>query len=325
MNTLYGLIPDFLKYKQNKWYRLKTIDEYDRNLLDFFKFIFIKKWETTIDDIKLIDIDEYTNHLFTLPCPKTSIYWGENPHLSRSTIAGKINSLRQFFQYYNIYHNMGLKYEQIEVPRYKKPEMTFINEKEFENLFNIIEKVELREDVEARNRVLLYMAYTTWMRVSELLNIRINQIPENWGEITIKGKWDVIRTIYINSQCKKYIDEYLEFRYGWRLIEWSNRAYKLNYNTDYLLVSMGDWAFGKKMTKQMVCLIFQKYRKALKTNKRITCHTLRHSFATLLLNNNVPMRTIQKMLGHQYITTTQTYTHVVNKQLETVHQQIFGE
>ncbi len=325
---LYKLLPEFLEYKKNGWAKNKTIREYDANLYQFFQYLFSvkkKKNKVTLSDIKLIDIEKYKSYLRTLSCPKTSIYWKNHEHLSTSTISIKTSNIKQFFRYYNLYHNRGVDSEKIEIPKYKSPEMTFVSDQEFQNLINSVEKVEVREDVKLRNKAFLYTVYTTWMRVSEVLNLRIDQNPKNWWEISISWKWDVIRTIYLNQKCKKYIDEYMKYRYWGKLIKKTNRIYKVSDKTDLVFVSMWDTTFGRKLSKQTICFMFQRYRKFMKTDKRITCHTLRHSFATKLLRGWTNIRVIQKLMWHQDIKTTERYTHVINSDLEREHIRVFGE
>jgi integrase/recombinase XerD len=152
------------------------------------------------------------------------------------------------------------------------------------------------------------LAFTAGMRLQELLNLTIEDLYKS--ELTIQWKWAKDRLIFIGEQIHNLADEYLIERE------------KLGIKSEWLFISHHAHK-GNKLSKSMVCTLFKRYSDWLWINKHITCHVLRHSFATHLLEDGTDIRTIQELLWHSYITTTQIYTHVSNIRLKQARAKVF--
>ena len=163
-------------------------------------------------------------------------------------------------------------------------------------------KIKLNDAFSYRNKAMLELMYATGLRVSELVNLKIHDIDLDMALVQTMGKGNKERIIPIGDYALYYIKEYL--------INYRDSMLKKEYN-DYLFLNN----HGKKMTRQGFFKILQKLAKENEIKKDFSPHTLRHSFATHLLNHGADLRSIQELLGHSDISTTQIYTHVSNRQL----------
>ena len=224
---------------------------------------------------------------------------------SSASYARKLTSIKAFYKFLHLENEIEEdEAKTIESPKTKKTLPQVLTVDEVNNLFNIIDN---NTPLGLRNTALLEFIYGSGLRVSELLNIALKDLHLNDSYITVVGKGDKERMVPISRSavlaCRKYLI--------------SGREELLKTNTNYLFINNN----GTKLSRQG----FHKVLKGLAVDAGveidISAHTLRHSFATHLLENGMDLRTLQILLGHEDISTTQIYTHISNKRLSEVYEK----
>jgi len=157
-----------------------------------------------------------------------------------------------------------------------------------------------------RDRTMLEVLYATGVRVSELINLKLNQINLNQGVLRIVGKGDRERLIPLGDEAQDWIREFIDGARGEILLE---------RQTEYLFPTRR----GDRMTRQAFWHIIKRYAKKANISKKLSPHTVRHAFATHLLNNGADLRVVQLLLGHSDVSTTQIYTHVARERMKELH------
>lgn len=266
-----------------------TIDAYRRDLYSFEEYL------RTFDiyepqNVKRNHINYFIKSVYDANCAPT-------------TITRKIASIRGFFRWLfadeKILQDPSLSIEQPKL-RKRLPKVMSINE---------IEKI-LSNNLTAAEKVIMELLYGTGFRVSELVNIELSNIDLNARYVRCLGKGSKERIIPLGEKAKSAIVDYLKYR------ELSVKKYKLE--TKRLLVKDN----GKLMTRQDIYVFIKEQGKLL--SKHISPHTLRHSFATHMLENGADLRVVQELLGHSDVSTTQLYTHVSKKRLKDIYFSING-
>jgi len=159
-----------------------------------------------------------------------------------------------------------------------------------------------------RDRAMLELLYATGTRVSELISLKMSQINLNQGVIRVVGKGDRERLIPIGDQAQDWLRTFID---GARIKILSE------YQTEYLFPTQR----GDRMTRQGFWYIIKRYAKKAGVKKKLSPHTVRHAFATHLLNNGADLRVVQLLLGHSDVSTTQIYTHVARQRLKDLHSR----
>jgi len=157
-----------------------------------------------------------------------------------------------------------------------------------------------------RDRTMLEVLYATGVRVSELINLKLSQINLNQGVLRIVGKGDRERLIPLGDEAQDWIREF---------IDGARTEIMLERQTEYLFPTRR----GDRMTRQAFWHIIKRYAKKAGISKKLSPHTVRHAFATHLLNNGADLRVVQLLLGHSDVSTTQIYTHVARERLKELH------
>jgi integrase/recombinase XerC len=224
--------------------------------------------------------------------------------ISTTTINRKISTLKTFFKYLQkneiIDNNPLLK---IITPKTKKSLPVFVNEKEIYNLF---ENITFRNNLEEiQNKLILELLYSTGIRLSELIEIKINSIDLNNLTIKVLGKRNKERIIPISNNLKKEIENFLELR-----LEIDS-----NYNNLFLTKN------NKKLYPKFVYRLVNNYLSIVTKISKKSPHVLRHTFATHMLNNGADLNTIKEILGHSSLSATQVYTHNTIEKLKNIHKQ----
>lgn len=186
-----------------------------------------------------------------------------------------------------------------------------------------------------RDRAILETLFSTGLRVSELAGLLKEQVNLKEDEFSIRGKGRKIRVVFLSDQAKYWIKKYLEARgdVNPHLFVSHDKAHKAQKNKKALKAALGgkntreleNKSDSEPLTTRSIQRIVQKYAKAAGITKPVTPHTLRHSFATDLLQNGADIRSVQAMLGHASIITTQIYTHVTDAALRNVHKKFHGK
>lgn len=224
--------------------------------------------------------------------------------LSPSSISRNVASIKSFHKFLLLEsYSKNYPVENIEHPKIKKkpPEVLSIDE-----VFTLLEQPDTSTPMGIRDRALLEVMYATGVRVSELINLKQIDLFLDMEFIRVLGKGSKERLIPIGKVAIKWV-----------------REYQLKVRPKLAKISSGDILFlsrlGKKLTRMSVWKIVKKYALMAGIRKEIHPHTLRHSFATHLLEGGSDLRSVQEMLGHSSITTTQIYTHISNETLREIY------
>jgi len=296
-NKLKQLLEDFLEYLEIDLSRSpKTIENYCHYIDRFLSFAKITEPASINQEL----IKNYRLYLNRLTDRK-------NKPLKKITQNLHIIALRNFLKYLAKRDIETLSAEKIEVGKNPQKEMTFL---EFEEVVRIIDSVTGKNLQSLRDKAMIELLFSAGLRVSELSALNIDNISLKNQEFSIIGKGSKMRVVFISDSAKKSLQEYL------------------NKRTDIdpaLFIRTNKIGFKKeddlRLTSRSVQRIVKYYAKKAGIIKDVHPHTFRHSFATDLLSNGADIRSVQAMLGHSSITTTQIYTHVTNQQLREIHKK----
>ncbi|MBU0531688.1 MAG: site-specific tyrosine recombinase/integron integrase [Candidatus Uhrbacteria bacterium] len=241
--------------------------------------------------------------------------------LKKNTQNYHLIALRAFLKYLSRRDIKSLSAEQIELAKQPVRTVEFLEEDELERILNAPMSKHHRSTgesgwsvVQLRDRAILETLFSTGLRVSELANLKIEQINLKRDEFTVRGKGDKPRVVFLSDESKKWIKQYQDKRMD---------------TSPYLFVSHDRAKKGRKntgpLTPRSIERLVKRYAKEAGITKRITPHTMRHTFATDLMMAGADVRAVQELLGHASITTTQIYTHITNKQLKSIHQKYHGK
>jgi integrase/recombinase XerD len=223
----------------------------------------------------------------------------------RST-ARQLSSFRRFYRY--MVREGSLREDptsQIAMPKVGRSLPKSLMEEEVEAL---LAAPAVGDPLGHRDRTMLEVLYATGLRVSELVNLKIGQVNLNQGVIRIVGKGDRERLIPLGEEAVQWVQQFLQ---GPRV------EILLERQTDYLFPTRR----GDRMTRQAFWHIIKRYARKSGIDKELSPHTLRHAFATHLLNHGADLRVVQMLLGHSDLSTTQIYTHVARERLKDLHSQ----
>lgn len=277
------------KYKlyllTNKHLSDNSVDSY---LLDIYKYLeYMEK--SKINNIKKIKKEDIYNYLKSLDNNKYSIY----------SVVRKISSIKTFHRYLSSMYEINDVSIDIDTPRFYKKLPNILTIEEVENLLNI--KLETAFDY--RNKAMLEVMYATGLRVSELVNLELNNVNLDEGYVRCFGKGNKERIVPLGEIALKYLKIYIDdYRDSLKKRCLCDKIFLNNH--------------GKGITRQGFFIILKEIAEEKGIKKNITPHMLRHSFATHLLNNGADLRSIQVMLGHSNLSTTQIYTNVSNEVLK---------
>ncbi len=282
------LILDYLMYiKTEKKLSNNTVLNYEKDLESYDNYL-KKKRITDFQDVTLKDVDDYIGEL------------GKDG-LAAKTIARHITSIRELHKYLlktkKVKNNIMENFDSIKLGKYLP---TVLNEEEVEKILD----VKLENAFKYRDKAMLELMYGDGLRVSELVNLTIYSIDFENDIILIEGKGSKERIVPLNPYAKEALKNYLEVRGS--LIKTKNG------DTDKLFLNN----HGKGISRQGFNFILKNILEDKDIKTHATPHTLRHTFATDLLNNGADLKSIQTLLGHEDIATTSIYTHVVNNKLK---------
>jgi len=221
----------------------------------------------------------------------------------RST-ARQLSSFRRFFGYIVQQGRRDIDpTAEIEMPRIGRSLPQSLSEDEVDSLLNA---PNTDEPLGHRDRAMLELLYATGLRVSELINLKLSQVNFSQGVLRIVGKGDRERLIPLNEESQNWLKEFID---GPRM------EILLERQTDYLFPTRR----GNRMTRQAFWHIIKRYAEKAGVRQKMSPHSLRHAFATHLLNHGADLRVVQMLLGHSDLSTTQIYTHVARERLKELH------
>jgi len=301
--TLDLLIAEFLEYLEiQKGCSPLTIRQYRHYLKRFHNWLAENSSVTKPDQINLELVRRYRLYLAHLRAR-------DGVPLERVTQSYHIVALRAFLRYLLVQRDIPtLSPDKVELPKQGSRSVSFLNPAQMERLLN---SPKIADNAGLRDRTILETLFSTGLRVSELVSLNRDQVDLERKEFGVKGKGNKLRVVFLSDTAAQWIERYLQSRqdnFKPLFIRYSGKVDARNN--------------GEKMrlTARSIQRIVAKYAKRSGLPIEATPHTLRHSFATDLLISGADIRSVQEMLGHESIRTTQVYTHVTNRHLKEVHK-----
>jgi integrase/recombinase XerD len=287
------LLDQFLSYLTvEKGLAKKTLEAYSHDLNRFLNYLQEKKIEDVLGVTKL-DVRAF---LLTLKAKK----------LSNKTVVRNLVAIRTFFRFLTQEGKLESNpVEDLESPQLAKtlPEILSLQEVE-----QLLETPKPQTPLGIRDRSMLEMLYATGMRVSELVSLQMNQLNLEGGYVLLLGKGSKERAVPIGGEAIKRVSDYLKG---------ARQKLSKGKESPFLFLNRS----GRKMSRQVFWKSIKSYGRRAGIRKKITPHLLRHSFASHLLARGADLRSVQMLLGHADISTTQIYTHVTGERLKQVHKR----
>jgi len=298
VSELKNYIQDFLDYLEVEKNRSpKTLENYDHYLRRFIEFAnSAGQQNLSPAGITLPLVHKYRLYL-------NRITDGSGKPLKLSTQNYHIIALRAFLKFLAKQDIKTLSAEKIELSKMPSRTVDFLEMDEIEQLLDAVPQTDKLQDL--RDLAILETLFSTGLRVSELCNLTRDKINLDRGEFMVRGKGNKPRIVFLSPDAKAAIALYLKRRRD---------------NNEFVFISHGVNSNAESLTPRSIQRIIQKCAIKAGIVKKVTPHTLRHSYATDLLINGADIRSVQALLGHSSITTTQVYTHITNRQLRDIHQ-----
>lgn len=306
-NPIQNLKQEFLEYVEIERGRsVKTVENYDHYLSRFFEHADIKK----PIDISETKIREFRLWLNRQPGAKTV----SNATMKRRTQNYYLIALRSFLKFLAKRGVSALPPEKIELAKTESRELDLMS---YEELSRLLDAPDTSEVKGLRDKAILELFFSTGLRVSELVSLK-RDLDLTKDEFSIRGKGDKVRVVFISEDARQAVKNYLN---------------KRDDMDDALFVQVpnksGKDVLAKKdsmrLSARSIERIVKHYATKAGISRKVTPHVIRHSFATDLLSNGADLRSVQALLGHANITTTQVYTHVTDKHLRDIHKNFHGK
>lgn len=234
-------------------------------------------------------------------------------NLATITQAYHLIALRGFLTYLSKRDIASLSPEKIELPKVNRKQVTFLHYDEIERM---LEAIKTDDEPGMRDRAIIELLFSSGLRVSELINLNRDHVNTKRREFMVRGKGQKDRPVFISPRSAEYVEDYLNARTD------SLAPLFLNYSRNSSADTSGDF---RRLTARSVQRMIGKYARLAGITKHVSPHTMRHSFATDLLMNGADLRSVQSMLGHANIATTQVYTHVTDAHLREVYEKFHSD
>jgi site-specific recombinase XerD len=298
---LNNLVTDFLEYLEVEKNKSQlTIQNYDHYLRRFV--LWGKK--NRVKAPEQISLDKVRKFRLFLHRFKTP----HDDYLKQNTQNYHIIALRAFLKYLAKRDIKTLPAEKIELGSNPKRQVEFLDAEEVERLFQVCDTKTLQG---LRDRSILELLFSTGLRVGELAKLTKDQVNLERGEFAVRGKGNKLRVVFLSPAAIYRLKQYFAKR---------KDKSKAVFITVRNSLNRKDLALPQNLTARSIQRVVRNLALKAGLVKKVTPHTLRHSFATDLLINGADIRSVQALLGHANITTTQVYTHITDKQLREVHQ-----
>lgn len=269
---------DYLKYELN--YSLNTIKGYFMHLDKYFEYV--SNHHLDYLNISKDDILDYLKYL-------------DSESLSNKSISNILSALRSFYDY--LLDSKIVSSNPFRLIRNPKIEKKLPNFLSHEELYKLIESIKCDSELDYRNKLIIEMLYSTGVRVSELVNIKISDIEKENHLIRVFGKGRKERIVYYGKNAEIAMDNYLAIR---------------SFSSEYLIINN----MGNQITPRGIEKIIEKISNMACITNHVSPHTFRHTFATHLLNNGADIKSVQELLGHSSLNTTEVYTHITSDYLK---------
>ena len=284
-------IDDYSNYlKVDKNYSLNTVESYIRDIRFFLDYL-----HKNIIDITKKDIEDYI-------ITNLTVY-------NESSINRIIASIKGFFKYLSMYKGFINVSEDVECLKRKKTLPKYLSVEEVDKLLNI----KLENAFDYRNKAILELLYATGLRASELINLNLSNIDLVNMVVNVYGKGSKERIVPISKIAINYLDLYIN--------QYRNMLFVKGKKTNDVLFLNNH---GERMTRQGLYKMIGKVALAQGINKEITPHVLRHSFATHMIEYGADIRSVQELLGHENVITTEVYTHLADNFIKESYKEYFN-
>lgn len=295
---------DFLEYLEIEQNRSqKTIRNYDHYLTRLTDF--------AGDDLQVIDIDSELVRKWRLWLNRLGT--NVSDELGKATLNYHLIALRSFLKFCARRDLPALTADKIELARTRRKQVTFLSEDELSKLFVQPDITKLSG---LRDRAILELLFSSGLRVSELVGLDREHINLKRREFMVRGKGQKDRPIFISPTASEWISQYLAQRQD------NTRPLFVRYSGQKSVDLSGNY---HRLTARSIQRLVSRYALLAGITKHVSPHTLRHSFATDLLMNGADLRSVQAMLGHSNIATTQIYTHVTDPHLKSIHERFHSK
>lgn len=293
-NKLQDQIDDYLRYSQvERGLSANTVTAYRQDLEEYLAFV--KKERMTSWPTEASDVDAFLARQYDLK-------------KATSSISRLISSMRKFYQWLARQNIQKLNpMLEIDLPKKERRLPVALNQEEINKL---LDQPDIERKLGLRDRAILETLYATGMRVSELINLELQDLHEDLGLVRVLGKGSKERLIPISSVALHWIKKYQQEVRDPLIL-------KTGQNDQHVFLN----SRGKQLTRQAIWQMIKKYCQTAGITKDVTPHTLRHTFATHLLENGADLRVVQEILGHSDISTTQIYTNLSQKHILQVYQK----
>jgi site-specific recombinase XerD len=290
---------DFLEYLEIEQGRSqKTIQNYDHYLTRLLDFA---------GDISVADIDPELIRKWRLWLNRLGT--NTSDELQKNTQNYHLIALRSFLKFCAKRDIQAMPADKIELAKATRKQVTFLNHDELQRLFNAPKLDTIQGQ---RDRAILELLFSSGLRVSELVGLNIGDVNLKRKEFMVRGKGQKDRPIFVSDTAAWWIQQYLDKRQD------NSTPLFIRYSGNKKVSVSGNYY---RLTVRSVQRLIARYALLAGITKHVSPHTLRHSFATDLLMNGADLRSVQAMLGHSNISTTQIYTHVTDPHLKAVHQK----
>lgn len=288
------MLKEFENYLKNgRKYSINTVNSYLSDINIFLEYL--KESKINYKDVNCEVIRTYLKYL-------------DEAKYKSSSINRLLSSLNDYYNYLVKMKYVKYNYfKDINRPRKEKKLPNFINYEEYMTLIKQIEKEE-NEFLRTRNLLFLEILFDTGLRVSEAVNIKLSDINKNECSIRVLGKGKKERIVYFGEYALSYLNDYMTIRVGINSLDKNYLFLNKNYT---------------KLTRRGAEYLINSVTKQALLKQKVTPHTLRHSFATEMLNNGCDIRSVQELLGHKSLSTTGIYTHVTNEVVRTEYLKAF--
>ncbi len=303
------LILDFLEYCEiDKNLAPGTVENYGYYLRTFQEFMGNR------NDITPEVVREYRIYISRREKPACRQAGPRTGHLARSTQNYFLIAIRAFLKYLAKINYKAMPADQIELGKMSDRAIKFLDK---DQLNRLLQTPDVSTDIGLRDRAILEMLFSTGLRVSELCKLDVDKINLENREFGVIGKGGHARVVFLSQVSCHWLEKYLATRGDDRL-----RPLFIRYKGSKIVDGYGE---KMRLSRRSVERLVDKYVRLARLPVQATPHTIRHSFATDLLINGADLRSVQEMLGHKNVSTTQIYTHVTNKQLKEIHEKFHGK
>ncbi len=305
-NEIQSLKQQFLEYLEiEKGRALRTIENYDHYLTVFLN-------QTKIEKARDITYEVVRDFRIWLNRQSAGNNKATGETMKKKTQNYYLIALRTFLKFLTRRNISSLSADNIELAKVGERSIDVITREELKRLLDAPNQ-ETSPEKRARGHAILQLLFSTGLRVSELCSLT-NDLDLKSDEFSIRGKGGKVRVVFLSDTAKKAVKEYLDMRKD---------------TSDAMFVKLSDEnkreAGELGLTRRSIERIVKRYATIAGISKKVTPHVIRHCFATDLLSNGADLRSVQAMLGHSNIATTQIYTHVTDKHLRDVHKKFHGK